>query len=39
MEPMLDVVSTDKEVKVTVEMPGVSKDKIKIDAYNAMVEV
>jgi len=36
---MLDVVSTDKEVKVTVEMPGVSKDKIKIDAYNAMVEV
>ena len=39
MEPMIDVVSTDKEVKVTVEMPGVSKDKIKIDAYNSMVEV
>ena len=33
MEPMIDVVTTYKEVKVTVEMPGVSKDKIKIDAY------
>jgi HSP20 family protein len=39
MEPMIDVVSTGKEVKVTVEMPGVSKDKIKIDAYNSTVEV
>jgi HSP20 family protein len=39
MEPMTDVVSTDKEVKVTVEMPGVSKDKIKIDAFDNTVEV
>jgi HSP20 family protein len=39
MEPMTDVVSTDKEVKVTVEMPGVSKDKINIDAYDNTVEV
>jgi len=39
MEPMIDVVSTEKEVKVTVEMPGVSKDKIKIDAYDSTVEV
>jgi HSP20 family protein len=39
MEPMIDVVTTDKEVKVTVEMPGVSKDKIKIDAYESKVEV
>jgi HSP20 family protein len=39
MEPMVDVVTTDKEVKVTVEMPGVSKDKIKIDAYDNTVEV
>jgi HSP20 family protein len=39
MEPMTDVVSTDKEVKTTVEMPGVSKDKIKIDAYENTVEV
>ena len=39
MEPMMDVVTTDKEVKVTVEMPGVSKDKIKIDAYDSTLEV
>jgi HSP20 family protein len=39
MEPMTDVASTDKEVKVIVEMPGVSKDKIKIDAYDSTVEV
>jgi HSP20 family protein len=39
MEPITDVVSTEKEVKVTVEMPGVSKDKIKIDAYDSTVEV
>jgi HSP20 family protein len=39
MEPMIDFVSTDKEVKVTVEMPGVSKENIKIDAYDKMVEV
>jgi HSP20 family protein len=39
MEPMIDVVSTDKEVKVTVEMPGVSKENIRIDAYGSTVEV
>jgi HSP20 family protein len=39
MEPMIDVVTTDKEVKVTVEMPGISKDKIKVDVYDNTVEV
>lgn len=39
MEPLIDVATTDKEVRVTVEMPGVSKDKIKIDAYDNTVEV
>ena len=39
MEPMIDVVSTDKEVKVTVEMPGVSKENIRIDAFDSTVEV
>jgi HSP20 family protein len=39
MEPLTDVASTDNEVKVTVEMPGVSKDKINIDAYDNTVEV
>ena len=38
-EPLIDVTTTDKEVKVVVEMPGVSKDKIKINAYNNTVEV
>ena len=39
MEPMIDVVSTEKEVKVTVEMPGVSKENIRINAYDNVVEV
>ena len=38
-EPLIDVATTDKEVKVVVEMPGVSKDKIKVDAYDNTVEV
>jgi HSP20 family protein len=39
MEPLVDVVATDNEVTVTVEMPGVSKNKIKIDAYDNTLEV
>lgn len=31
--------TTDKEVKVVVEMPGVTKSIIKISAYNNSVEV
>ena len=38
-EPLVDVTSTDKEVKVVVEMPGVGKDKIKVNAYDNTVEV
>jgi HSP20 family protein len=38
-EPLIDVTTTDKEVKVVVEMPGVSKDKIKVNAYDNTVEV
>lgn len=38
-EPMSDVSETDKEVKVVVEMPGVSKENIKINAYENKVEV
>ena len=38
-EPLIDVTTTDNEVKVIVEMPGVSKDKIKINTYNNTVEV
>ena len=39
MEPLADVTTTDKEIKVVIEMPGLSKDKIKVDAYEGKVEV
>src|SRR5436309_351648 len=39
IEPLVDITTTDKEVKVVVEMPGISKDKIKINAYDNTVEV
>ena len=38
-EPLADVTTTDKEVKVVVEMPGISKQNIKINAYDNSVEV
>ena len=38
-EPLADVTTTDKEVKVVVEMPGVTKENIKINAYDSSVEV
>jgi HSP20 family protein len=38
-EPLVDVTTTDKEVKVVVEMPGVGKDKIKVNVYDNTVEV
>ena len=38
-EPLADVTTTDKDIKVTVEMPGISKQDIKIDAYEGSVEV
>jgi HSP20 family protein len=33
-EPLVDVNSTDKEVKVVLEIPGVKKEDIKINAYD-----
>jgi HSP20 family protein len=38
-EPLVDVNVTDKEVKVVLEMPGVKKEAIKINAYDGEVEV
>jgi HSP20 family protein len=38
-EPLADVTTTDKEVKVVVEMPGVSKENIKINVYDNSVEL
>jgi HSP20 family protein len=38
-EPLADVTSTDKDVKVVVEMPGVSKQNIVVKVYDNSVEV
>ena len=38
-EPLADVTTTDKEIKVILEMPGVSKENIKINASDNSVEV
>jgi HSP20 family protein len=38
-QPLADVTTTDKEVKVVVEIPGVSKENIKINVYDSSVEV
>ena len=39
IEPLVDVSTTDNEVKIVVEMPGVSKDKILINASGNTLEV
>jgi HSP20 family protein len=38
-EPLADVTTSNTEVKVILEMPGVSKDKIRINAYDNSVEI
>ncbi|HYG00325.1 MAG TPA: archaeal heat shock protein Hsp20 [Candidatus Saccharimonadales bacterium] len=38
-EPLADVNSTDKEVKVILEIPGVKKEDIKINANDKFVEI
>ena len=38
-EPLADVTTTDKDVKVVFEMPGVEKKDIKINAHEGVVEV
>ncbi len=38
-EPLSDVTLTDNEVKVVLEMPGIKKEDIKINAYDGAVEV
>lgn len=38
-EALVDVNVTDKEVKAIVEMPGVKKENIKINAYDSTVEI
>src|SRR5215212_4315379 len=38
-EPLADITTTDNEVKVAVEMPGVSKENIKINLYDNSLEL
>jgi HSP20 family protein len=38
-QPLSEVSTTDKEVKVAVELPGVSKEQIKIDANDSQVDI
>jgi HSP20 family protein len=38
-EPLVDISSTDKEVKIVAEMPGIKKEDIKINAYENSVEI
>ena len=39
IEPLVDVTTDNNQVKVVVEIPGISKDKIKINVYDSTVEV
>jgi HSP20 family protein len=39
IEPLVDVTTTDKELKVVVEMPGIGKDNIRINVYDDTLEV
>jgi HSP20 family protein len=38
-EPLADITSTDKDVKVVVELPGTSKENIKINLFDSSVEI
>ena len=38
-EPLVDINTTDSEVRVVVEMPGIRKEDIKVKAYDSQVEV
>src|SRR5918993_11875 len=38
-EPLVDISSTNKEVKLVVEMPGIKKENIKINAYENSLEI
>ena len=38
-EPLADVNTTDKEIKVILEIPGIKKEDIKINATEGMVEI
>ena len=39
IEPLIDMITSDKEVKVVVELPGVNKENIKVNSYDTSVEI
>jgi HSP20 family protein len=39
LEPLVDITTTDNEVKVVIEMPGINKNHIRINAYDQTLEV
>lgn len=39
IEPLIDVNTTDKEIKVVADMPGIDKQNIKVNAYDSSVEI
>jgi HSP20 family protein len=38
-EPLADVITSDKEVKVLAELPGIDKQNIKVNVYDNSVEI
>lgn len=38
-EPLADVITSEKEIKIVVEMPGVEKEDIKVSAHDHSVEI
>jgi HSP20 family protein len=38
-EPLVDINTTDSEVRVVVEMPGIRKEDIKVNAYDSQLEI
>jgi HSP20 family protein len=38
-EPLADIVTSDKEFKVVVELPGIAKEDLKINAYEGSAEI
>jgi HSP20 family protein len=38
-EPLVDITVSDKDVKVIVELPGTSKENIKINSFDCLVEI
>jgi HSP20 family protein len=39
MEPLIDVIPSGNVFKVTAEMPGLSKEHIKLDAHDSIIEI